>query len=58
MPSLSDLGSMHISEVRVVIVEIPFSEYAGMTPDSLESLLSYNDTYRYLTELILINTEL
>ena len=55
LPKLSDLTNMHISKVNKWLTRIPHSVYYGMHRKQLVQEITYNEAFRYLTELIMLN---
>ena len=52
-PDLSDIGNMNIEQVSSWLARISYSVYYGL-PQEVQNL-SYNDSIRYLAELIVLN---
>ena len=48
---------MHISTVNKWLTVIPHSIYYGMTRRELVSEITYNEAFRYLAELIMLNEQ-
>ena len=48
---------MHISKVHKWLTKIPHSVYFGMPRKQLLQEITYNEAFRYLTELIMLNEQ-
>ena len=57
LPKLSDLTNMHISKVEKWLTKIPHGIYYGMSRKELVNEITYNEAFRYLTELIMLNEQ-
>ena len=52
LPRLSEVGGLLIGEVLELVRNTPGSYYFGMTVKELETKLTYNEAYKYLSRLI------
>ena len=55
MPKISVINDMTQKEVNELLGEIPTSMYHGLTADQVCAEINKSQSFRYLTELVLLN---